>query len=92
MDYTPRELSMIADQLLADDANAIDPETGKRKGIKGDNAILLSERQDYDKWVQNKNGYPEPEIASGMYWRTHPEGRKVNSKEQREKNGAGWWR
>jgi len=30
--------------------------------------------------------------GQGMYWRQHPEGRKVNTKEQRERHGAGFYR
>lgn len=38
------------------------------------------------------SGTPDPSVVSGIYWRTHPEGRSVNSDEQRKRNGASFYR
>lgn len=36
-------------------------------------------------------GTPDPSIVAGIYNRTHPQGRKVNSEEQRKRNGASFY-
>lgn len=67
---------------------------GKRRGIGGDNAILFKNHLDdrRRREIQTSIGTPDPSIARGMYNRVHPGGRKVNSKEQRRKNGASFYR
>jgi len=92
--YTARELEQLANQFLRDDANSIDEETGKRKGIGGENPILFDEHiyQRQRREILNENGIPEPGLVKGLYDRTHPEGRKVNSPEARAKHGASWYR
>jgi len=93
-EYTPKELEQLADQLLRAHANSVDPDTGKKRGIGGEDPILfaqhLYERQKRE--ILNENGVPEPSLVQGMYYRTHPEGRKVNSEEQRKKHGAAFYR
>lgn len=93
-EYTARELEQIADQFLRDDARAVDPETGKERGIGGDNPILFAEHlyQRQKREILNENGVPEPGLVQGIYYRAHPEGRKINSEEQRKKNGASYYR
>lgn len=67
---------------------------GKSRGIAGKNPILfenhLQERRRRE--IYTKIGTPDPSIVQGMYNRTHPQGRKVNSNEQRRKNGASFFR
>lgn len=67
---------------------------GKRRGIDGDNSILFENhlRDRHRREIQTSIGTPDPSIARGMYNRTHPQGRKVNSKEQRKRNGASFFR
>lgn len=67
---------------------------GKVKGIKGDAPILFEEHlhQRKRREIYNAIGTPDPSIVAGIYNRTHPEGRKVNSPEQRKKNGASYYR
>jgi hypothetical protein len=67
---------------------------GKVKGIKGDAPILFEEHlhQRRRREIYNAVGTPDPSIVAGIYNRTHPEGRKVNSPEQRKKNGASYYR
>lgn len=67
---------------------------GKARGIGGPNPILfenhLHDRRRRE--IYTSVGIPDPSIAQGMYNRTHPQGRKVNSKDQRKKNGASFFR
>lgn len=93
-DYTPRELEQLADQLLRAEARSIDPETGKERGIGGDKPILFEEHihQRRRREILNENGVPDPALGRGLYFRTHPEGRKVNSEEARKKHGASYYR
>ena len=67
---------------------------GKARGIGGDNPILFEEHFASRKRreIYTTIGTPDPSIQQGMYYRTHPQGRKVNSKEQRKKNGASFYR
>ena len=92
--YTARELEQLADQMLRDDARSVDPETGKERGIGGEDPILFAEHlyQRQKREILNENGVPEPALNSGMYYRAHPEGRKINSEEQRKKHGASYFR
>lgn len=67
---------------------------GKRRGIDGRDPILfenhLADRRRRE--IQTSLGTPDPSIERGMYNRTHPKGRKVNSTEQRKRNGASFFR
>jgi hypothetical protein len=67
---------------------------GKVRGIGGDNPILFEEHFQSRKRreIYTTVGTPDPNIVSGIYNRTHPQGRKVNSLEQRRKNGASYFR
>lgn len=92
--YSKRELEQMADQLLREDANEVDSETGKRRGIKGDNPILFADhiRTRQSREIGNKTGIPDPGIVRGIFNRTHPQGRKVNSEEARKRHGASYYR
>jgi hypothetical protein len=67
---------------------------GKARGIQGRDPILfenhLQDRRRRE--IYTSIGTPDPSIQQGMYNRTHPQGRKVNSKEQRRRNGASFFR
>jgi hypothetical protein len=67
---------------------------GKARGIQGKDPILfenhLQDRRRRE--IYTSVGTPDPSIQRGMYNRTHPQGRKVNTKEQRRKNGASFFR
>lgn len=67
---------------------------GKERGIGGDNPILFEEHFQSRKRreIYTAQGTPDPSIVSGMYNRVHPNGRKVNSEEQRKRNGASFYR
>lgn len=75
---------------------------GPRRDIRGKDPILfqshLYNRQRREIYVES--GVPDPAFTmdrfgrpiDGMYNRTHPDGRKVNTKGQRVKNGASFYR
>ena len=67
---------------------------GKTRSISGDHPILFEEHlhQRRRREIYNATGIPDPSIKIGIYNRTHPQGRKVNSPEQRKKNGASYYR
>lgn len=67
---------------------------GKERSIGGENPILFEEhlQQRRRREIYNTQGVPDPQIKSGIYNRIHPQGRKVNSAEQRKKNGASFYR
>jgi len=90
----PLSLEEQADQILRDHAKSINPETGKTRGIGGENPILFEDhiRQRKRREVYNKLGTPDPSIQRGSYNKTHPRGRKVNSDIQRSRNGASYYR
>ena len=103
-EYTQRELDQLADQFLRDDARAIDPATGKPRGISGRDPILFEEHlakrksREIMTRADERNGVIDPAFSlnsngqRGMYNREAPDGRKVNTEEQRRKNGASWYR
>lgn len=88
--YTKAQMEIIADQMLRDDANRIDPETGKKRGLKGDDPILFYDhlRQRRRREIHSTSGSVDPSVVSGIYWRSDPSGRKVNSPEARAKGAA----
>jgi hypothetical protein len=67
---------------------------GVARGIGGDNPILFEEhiQSRRRREIYTSLGTPEPEIVSGIYNRVHKDGRKVNSEEQRKRNGASFYR
>lgn len=138
-DYNNRQLEVLADQLLREDARTeVCRECGERgqktgsvehmnqpvqdgagrqlelafpeyvcvqnhrwfagegsvRGIGGEAPILFEEHFHSRKRreIYTSLGTPDPSIVAGIYNRTHPQGRKVNSPEQRKRNGASWYR
>jgi len=67
---------------------------GEARGIGGKDPILFEEHlaNRRRREILPANGVPDPSIVAGIYNRTHPQGRKVNSEEQRKKNGASFFR
>lgn len=67
---------------------------GKSRGNKGKNPILFEEhlKNRQRREIYTTVGTPDPSIVAGLFNRTHPQGRKVNSKEQRSKHGASFYR
>lgn len=87
-----------ADELLRAHAKEVNPKTGKPRGIGGEDPILFAEhlyarkRREIYPTSENANGVVDPSVQQGMFNRQHPQGRKVNSDEQRRKNGASYYR
>lgn len=67
---------------------------GQVRGIGGEDPILFEEHlaARRRREIYTTQGTPDPEIVSGIYNRVHPQGRKVNSEEQRRRNGASFYR
>lgn len=84
VEYTERQLLLLAEKILRADS----------KPPQEYPAVLFYEHMK-DRWrreIYTSNGIPDPSIVQGIYWRTHPNGRKVNSDEQRKNNGASFYR
>lgn len=86
--YTPSQLDAFATMILKADIK------GGSSTLKGDAPILFAEhlKTRYRREIYNRLGIPDPSIQQGMYWRTHPEGRKINTEEARKKSGASFFR
>lgn len=67
---------------------------GLARGIGGDDPILFEEhlQSRRRREIYTTVGTPDPEIVSGIYNRVHKDGRKVNSEDQRKRNGASFYR
>lgn len=93
-DGSGNELALKFDEYTCDGGHSWYPGEGKERGIGGNNPILFEEHFQSRKRreIYTAQGTPDPSIVSGMYNRVHPQGRKVNSKEQRRKNGASFYR
>ena len=67
---------------------------GKARGNGGKDPILFEEhlKNRQRREIYTSVGTPDPEIVSGLFNRTHPQGRKVNSADQRRKHGASFYR
>jgi hypothetical protein len=70
------------------------PGEGAPRGIGGKDPILFEEHFQSRKRreIYTAVGTPDPSIVAGIYNRVHPQGRKVNSEEQRKRNGASFYR
>lgn len=67
---------------------------GKARGIDGEDPILFEEHLQTrrKREIYTSLGTPDPSIVVGIYNRSHPQGRKINSTEQRKKHGASYYR
>lgn len=94
LDEQGNELVLKFDEYECDQGHTWSPGEGKPRGIDGDNPILFEEHFQSRKRreIYTAQGTPDPSIVSGMYNRVHPQGRKVNSEEQRKRNGASFYR
>lgn len=105
-DYTGRELEAYADAFLRADKESTNNSTQwyAETGVLFEEHLYSRSRRE----IGNASGIADPTLTRGlqdsqkpgrfagdgqmMYNRTHPRGRKVNSAEQRKKNGASWYR
>lgn len=67
---------------------------GKARTHAGRDAVLLEDHlmQRRKKEIYTTEGTPDPNIVSGMYNRSHPQGRKINTDKQRREHGASYYR
>lgn len=67
---------------------------GKARGNGGANPVLFEEhlKNRQRREIYTTVGTPDPSIVAGIFNRTHPQGRKVNSDDQRKKHGASFYR
>lgn len=88
------ELALKFEEISCANGHSWFPGEGQLKGIGGENPILFEEHFQSRKRreIYTTQGTPDPSIVSGMYNRVHPQGRKVNSEEQRKRNGASFYR
>jgi hypothetical protein len=93
-DQKGNQLALKFEEYECPDGHIWYPGEGQLKGIGGDNPILFEEHFQSRKRreIYTAQGTPDPSIVSGMYNRVHPNGRKVNSEEQRKRNGASFYR
>jgi hypothetical protein len=82
LDYTPYDLMMLAEKILLEDQK---PPTEEPMYL---NIPMLMNRQKREVYVTN--GIPDPAYKEGLYWRTHPNGRKVS--ENRRETNSGFYR
>lgn len=93
-DEEGNELALSFEEFLCDNGHNWFSGEGKARGVGGKDPILFEEHFQSRKRreIYTAQGTPDPSIVSGMYNRTHPQGRKVNSIEQRKRNGASFFR
>lgn len=83
-EYSDRELMLMTEKILLNDPKPFWEEPVWLP------AAQLMERMKRE--IYPASGVPDPAIVSGLYWRTHPQGRKVNTDEQRKQNAASYYR
>ena len=85
--YTPAQLDGFATMILRAHIKS-------GASLKGPAPILMEEhlKTRHRREIYNKTGVPDPSIQQGNYWRTHPEGRNVNTEDARKKSGASFYR
>lgn len=93
--YTDRDLEMYANAILSKDVS--EHPDGPR--ILFQEHIEPKWRREVSPGKDSKTGTVDSTLTNAtspdgqrMYNRQHPEGRKVNSKQQRESNGASYYR
>lgn len=82
--YTKRELLLLAEKILLED----DKPGHERPAYLSANRLLHRLKRE----IYCANGTPDPSFVSGLYWRTHPEGRKWKTQEQRKEHGSAFYR
>jgi hypothetical protein len=83
-EYTKRELLLLAEKILLSDKK---PPYESPTWLNG---VAMRERLKHE--IFCTNGTPDPSIESGLYWRTHPEGRKWKTVEERQINNGAFYR
>jgi hypothetical protein len=84
--YTPAQLELYATKFLTEERD----EKGLDDGPKWLNTDQQESRQRRE--IYTAVGTPDPSIVEGIFNRTHPQGRHVNTPEQRKNNAASFYR
>lgn len=94
VDQEGQQLYVDFPELKCDNGHLWYKGEGKARGNSGKNPVLFEEhlKNRQRREIYTKVGTPDPEIVSGLFNRTHPQGRKVNSAEQRQRHGASFYR
>jgi hypothetical protein len=74
--YTKRELLLLAEKILLEDEK---PPYEEPAWL---NVATMKVRLKHE--IYCANGIPDPSFASGLYWRTHPEGRPWRTAKERD--------
>ena len=82
-EYSKRELLLLAEKILLDDKK---PSSEYPAWLS---APKMKDRLRHE--IYCANGTPDPSISSGMYWRTHPEGRPWVPENIRRAAGASFY-
>lgn len=82
-EYTARELLLLAEKILLEDPKP------PREHPTWLSARKLRQRQKCEIYVAN--GTPDPSVESGMYWRTHPDGRPWVPEHLRRRTDASFY-
>lgn len=82
INYTADQLLLQAERILCSDPTPLQEHPAVLRWDR------LKERKKRE--IHNKNGVPDPSVCQGIYWRSHPQGRKLSTPEQRtaEKGGG----
>lgn len=83
-EYTKRELLLLAEKMLLEDEK---PSSEHPAWLS---APKMKDRMRHEIYVAS--GIPDPSIASGLYWRTHPEGRRWRTVGERRANADSFYR
>lgn len=67
---------------------------GKARTNAGRDPVLFKDHLDQRRRreIYTTEGTPDPNIVSGIYNRSHPQGRKINTDKQRREHGASYYR
>jgi hypothetical protein len=93
--YTSRQLELYATKLLVEERRDIKARREAGEDVIDDGAEFLLDdalQSRHRREILPASGTPDPSVVQGIYNRTHPEGRKTNTKAQRAKNGASFYR
>ncbi len=94
VDEEGRQLIMDFPEISCDKGHTWFKGEGKARGNNGRDPVLFEDHltQRRRREIYTAEGTPDPNIVSGMYNRTHPQGRKVNTEAQRKSHGAAFYR
>lgn len=102
LDENENQLYIEFPELECDQGHRWFKGEGARRNVKGKNPVLLDShlKMKEKREILAESGVPDPAYNKDrfgrpsqlMYNRSHPEGRKINSEDQRRKSGASYYR